>query len=89
MGKIKVKIDIDYTKCTQAQDCRKCVQECPTRVFIITFDDENYHDPKHWFIHPVFPQFCINCNLCVEICPKNAINLKVKKKYRKKIPIES
>jgi NADH-quinone oxidoreductase subunit I len=80
----KVKINFDYSKCPQPENCRKCLQVCPPGVFNLIFTDKkNYKDPKNWKIVPVFPQLCLNsedCNSCIEMCPKNAISIKIKKK---------
>ena len=81
MGKNKVKIKVDYSKCTQPEDCRKCIGICPPGVFNFVFTDKNYHNPQNWKIIPIFPHLCIssnNCNACVENCPKDAINIRNK-----------
>lgn len=76
MGKKKVKIKIDYSKCTQPEECRKCLNVCEPAVFNLVFLDKEYTDPKIWKVVPVFTQLCNGCNLCVEICPKKAIFVK-------------
>ncbi|TXT65560.1 MAG: hypothetical protein BAJALOKI3v1_90003 [Promethearchaeota archaeon] len=71
------KIQIDYQKCIQPEECRKCVQICPPSVFNITFRDEDYHNPNDWIIDPVFPQLCkgFDCSKCLEICLTQAISI--------------
>ena len=76
MGKKKVKIEIDYSKCTQPEDCRRCLNVCEPAVFNLVFLDKDYYNPKIWRVIPVFPQLCTLCNLCVENCPNNAFLLK-------------
>ena len=79
----KAKIKIDYSKCQQPENCRKCLQVCQPAVFNLTFKDKDFYDPKNWRVIPVFPQLCLNseyCNSCIEMCPKNAISIKIKKK---------
>ncbi|TFG04082.1 MAG: hypothetical protein EU539_11575 [Promethearchaeota archaeon] len=75
MGKKKVKIKIDYSSCTQPEECRKCLNICEPAVFNLVFLDKEYHDPKIWRVIPVFTQLCTACNSCIEICPSNAITL--------------
>lgn len=78
MGKKKVKIKIDYSKCQQPENCNKCLRLCKPGVFHLIFMDKDYHDPKDWKIIPAFPRLCIfnSCNSCVEDCPENAISIK-------------
>ena len=81
MGKKKPKIKIDYSKCTQPEDCRICLQVCPPGVFNLIFTDKDYHQPKDWKIIAVFPVLCMNspkCTLCIDNCPKQAISIKLK-----------
>ena len=82
MGKKRAKIKIDYSKCQQPENCAKCLQVCQPAVFSLVFTDKDYHDPKDWKVVPVFPMLCICDNdskSCVENCPKQAINVKLKK----------
>lgn len=74
----KIKIKIDYSKCIAPENCRTCINICQPVVFVLTFTDEDYHDPKNWKIVPIFPILCIGCNLCVENCPEKAINVLIK-----------
>jgi NADH-quinone oxidoreductase subunit I len=74
MGKIK--ITVDYNKCKKPEDCRLCLQVCSPAVFNLIFTDKDHHDPKNWKVVPVFPFLCIDCGLCVEKCPNNAITIK-------------
>jgi NADH-quinone oxidoreductase subunit I len=76
MGKNKVKIKINYSLCAQPEECRKCLKICEPAVFNLVFLDKDYHNPKIWRVVPVFCQLCTLCNLCVEICPDNAITLR-------------
>jgi len=85
MGKGKVKIKIDYTKCIQPKECRKCVNLCPGGVFMLYFTDKDFYNPKHYIVDAVLSQLCSYCGKCVEICPENAISLKVKKKHLKEL----
>ena len=82
MGKKKVRIKIDYSKCTQPEVCRICLLKCPPGVFNLIFTDKDYHQPKDWKIIAVFPLLCMNstqCTLCIDNCPKQAIDIKLKK----------
>ena len=73
----KPKIKIDYNKCKKPEDCRKCLNVCPTAVFNLYFTDKDHHDPKNWKVDAVFPQLCTNCQACIEICSQNAITIKI------------
>lgn len=57
---------IDETKCTQ---CGTCVDVCAEDVYFAS-EDGNV---------PVvsYPEFCFNCNCCVEECPAEAIHLRI------------
>jgi len=87
MGKGKVKIKIDYTKCTNPKECRKCVNLCPAGVFMLYFTDKNFYTPENYIVDPVLSQLCTYCEKCIQICPEDAISLKVKKKYLKELYI--
>ncbi len=77
----KLKIKVDYSKCTDPKMCRICVGQCPPGVFNLLFYDKDYHDPKDWRILAVFPKNCLNyknngkCDKCVKECPKGAISI--------------
>ncbi len=83
--KRRVKIKVDNATCGDPRGCVKCLNVCQPAVFTMPFKDKDQHDPQDWFISATFPQLCTNCNLCVEVCPKNAIKLKIKKKYVKQL----
>ena len=63
--------------CSQARDCRKCLEVCPAQVFIIA--------PRiaraagvfagDWRITASLPSRCTGCGECVAVCPENAIQL--------------
>jgi len=76
MVRKKNRIKIDYFKCRDPENCRKCLAVCTPGVLNLTFRDEDYHDPKDWIILPVFYQLCDFCKKCVEICPEKAITIK-------------
>ena len=68
-------INVDYTKCTNPLDCRKCVNICEPVTLILSFLDKDFHDPQDWRVIPIFPSLCTNCKLCVENCPQEAISV--------------
>ena len=76
MGKTKIKVN--YTKCTNPEECKICLKLCQPAVLILTFTDTDYYNPKNWKLVPAFPGLCIGCNLCVEQCPQQAITVKIK-----------
>ena len=79
------KITIDHTKCTVPFLCKKCLQICPEAVLAVNRDinkekkleemdpriDGNYH------LYASRRDKCTGCNLCIEVCPVNAIKIEI------------
>ena len=83
-----IKIKVDYSKCNieKPEDCTECLRICEPKVFIVTYmDKKNLFDPKVWRVFPRFPKLCTYCKKCIEICPKNAIDIVISEKYQKKL----
>lgn len=78
-----IKIKIDESKCTTPFDCKKCVTTCPTAIFQVTafksvkFKENDPKEPGVYKLEAVFLDKCLGCNECIEVCPKEAINLTV------------
>ncbi|TFG31173.1 hypothetical protein EU527_13140 [Candidatus Thorarchaeota archaeon] len=73
---MKTKIIVDYSKCTDPQSCKKCLQICPPAIFILYPPDYNSNEPIEWRVDVAFTDLCTRCNQCVEICPLGAITIK-------------
>jgi len=58
---------IDYSKC---KACGVCIDICPAQPKAL-FWKEKHHVPQHNYKH------CIRCYCCQELCPHNAIQIKV------------
>lgn len=75
----KVKIQWLEDKCPKPQDCGKCLEVCPSTVFVLVATNrERYKEPENWVIMPSFELFCTSCNKCTDICPNDAIKIEVK-----------
>lgn len=74
-------IDIrwDAEKCTSPQECRACLDACPQGVFRI-FPRDGRKPGKvteDWTIGPLFLSLCTGCEVCSDVCPKQAITVAV------------
>ena len=70
-------IKVDQEKCLSPQDCCKCQESCPQKIFW-TYPKEGRKPGKSasdWVIVPVLPSLCTACMACERICPQNAIKI--------------
>jgi NAD-dependent dihydropyrimidine dehydrogenase PreA subunit len=66
-------------RCTKPQECGKCLEVCPSTVFVrYAPQRERYKETENYVIVPSFANFCTVCNKCIDVCPKHAIKLEVK-----------
>ena len=72
-------ITVDDEKCNDPLSCRKCLLICPmhalglgTSVGSRKFEQM---DPKNFIVRGVRLEKCTGCMECVEVCPKNAIQV--------------
>ncbi len=82
----KVKITIDYQKCTTPFACKKCMDVCPGDVFLVTPNpmmirkyqpiDEN--EPGSYLLLAPMVFKCVGCMKCVEVCPNDALKVEIK-----------
>ncbi len=63
------KIRVDYTKC---DDCKLCVEACPTNVMSAILNRDKIVIPD-----------CYVCNSCIDSCPKKAISLSIGKRMKR------
>jgi len=82
-GKKFPKITIDLEKCTVPFACKKCLQICPTGVFSVArvmereerLKEMDPRIPGNYVLHVARRHKCISCNLCIEVCPVDAIKI--------------
>ena len=79
-------------ECTQPQECRKCMEICAPKVFILAPDAKIVPTPEHplvkmgWEAAKVEamrvlaaePTVCTLCMACVRVCPLNCMTVKAK-----------
>ena len=83
MGRKFPVITVDLTKCTVPFLCKKCLQVCPSAVFHVTRVMQKEKrleemDPRvdgNYVLYGSRRDKCTSCNLCIEVCPVNAIKL--------------
>ena len=79
------KITIDQEKCTVPFLCKKCLQICPEVVFHVTrvmAKEERLKemDPRidgNYVLFASRRDKCTGCNLCIDVCPVDAIKIEV------------
>lgn len=75
----KVSVEWLENKCPRPQNCGKCLEVCPSTVFVLyATDRERYKEPEHYVIVPSFKNFCVTCYKCTDVCPNDAIKVEVK-----------
>ena len=78
-------ITIDQSRCTVPFLCKKCLQTCPDAVFrvqrVLERDERLKElDPRidgNYVLSAPRPDKCAMCNLCLEVCPADAITIKL------------
>jgi ferredoxin len=70
-----MKIKIDNTKCKNPDNCMKCVQICPTKIFVLNPTAEKSSYVKTCEIKVLFKDMCDACMKCVEVCPEKCISI--------------
>ena len=70
-----MKIKIDNNKCKNPDECMKCVQVCPAKVFVLKPVEKKSSCVKKWKIKALFKDMCNGCRGCVEVCPEQCIKI--------------
>ena len=87
MGRKFPKITVDLTKCTVPFLCKKCLQVCPMGVFNVTrvmakekrLEEMDPRIDGNYVLRAPRRDKCTVCNLCLDICPVDAITIEVPK----------
>jgi len=96
MGRKFPKITVDLEKCTVPFLCKRCLQACPMGVFHVTrvmSKEERLKemDPRvdgNYIIYATRRDKCTVCNLCIDVCPVDAITIEVPEQERAKPKVE-
>ncbi len=81
-------------QCTQPQDCRKCMEICATKVFVLIPDAKLVSHTKYPLIREGWelraheamrvisaePTVCTLCMACVRVCPLQCITIETPSK---------
>lgn len=81
----KVRIAVDFQKCTKPFVCKKCMNVCPGQVFLVTPNpmmirkyqpiDEN--QPGSYLLLAPMILKCVGCVECVKVCPNDALKVMI------------
>ncbi len=68
---------VQVQPCSQARNCRKCLEVCPAQVFVIAPQTGRSTGVPagDWRIYPGLPSRCTGCVDCVSACPEVAITI--------------
>ena len=72
-------ITVNDEKCNDPLSCRKCLLVCPSHVLGLgtSVGPQKFQeiDASHFILRGVRFDKCTGCMECVEVCPKNAIQV--------------
>jgi ferredoxin len=96
MGRKFPKITIDLEKCTVPFLCKRCLQACPMGVFHVTrvmSKEERLKemDPRvdgNYVIFATRRDKCTGCNICLDVCPVDAITIEIPEQERDKPKVQ-
>jgi len=96
MGRKFPRITIDLEKCTVPFLCKKCLQICPEAVFHVTrvmskekrLEEMDPRVDGNYVLFASRRDKCTGCNLCVEVCPVDAIKIEIPEQARVKPKVE-
>ena len=90
------RITIDQAKCTVPFLCKRCLQICPMLVFDVDRVLEKEKrleetDPRidgNYVLCASRYDKCTGCNLCIDVCPVDAIKIEIPKQEREHLKRE-
>ena len=96
MGRKFPKITVDLEKCTVPFLCKRCLQACAMGVFHVTrvmSKEERLKemDPRvdgNYVMYATRRDKCTGCNICIDVCPVDAINIEIPKQEQEKPKVE-
>ncbi|MEM3526330.1 MAG: ferredoxin family protein [Candidatus Jordarchaeaceae archaeon] len=82
---LRVRIDIDYQKCTRPFVCKKCIDICPGKVFLVTpnpmmirkYQPVDENQPGSYLLFAPMTLKCVGCMECEKICPSSALKVMI------------
>ncbi len=85
MGRKFPKITIDLEKCTVPFLCKKCLEICPEAILHVTrvmakekrLEEMDPRIDGNYALYAPRRDKCTACNLCIEVCPADAIKIEV------------
>ena len=86
------KITIDHTRCTVPFLCKKCLQICPMLVFDVDrvlakekrLEEVDPRIDGNYVLGAARYDKCTACNMCIEVCPVDALKIEVPKQDRER-----
>ena len=75
------KITIDHAKCTVPMYCKLCLHACPQACFeahnakFERLKESNREEPGDYVLSAPYRYNCTLCNVCLDVCPVNAITI--------------
>ena len=96
MGRKFPKITIDLEKCTVPFLCKRCLQECPMGVLHVTrvmskekrLEEMDPRIDGNYVLVATRRDKCTVCNICIDVCPVDAITIEAPKQERAKPKVE-
>ena len=96
MGRKFPKITIDQEKCTVPFLCKKCLEVCPEAVLHVTrvmskekrLEEMDPRVDGNYVLFASRRDKCNSCNLCIEVCPVDAITIEIPEQERVKPKVE-
>ncbi len=82
-GQVSPKIAVSYERCTVPFECKKCLRICPTAVFNVACMkqsrglESNKKEPGTYKVYAQYRERCTACMRCVEICPVDALTVRM------------
>ncbi|MBL7165280.1 MAG: 4Fe-4S dicluster domain-containing protein [Dehalococcoidales bacterium] len=96
MGRKFPKIKIDLEKCTVPFLCKKCLQICPEAILHVTrvmakekrLEEMDPRIDGNYVLFASRPDKCTVCNLCIDVCPVDAIKIEAPSQVRVKPKVQ-